>query len=54
MHVDIPNPQQLLPSPQSPPRSFDDHLNNDLQLIPDGFVYLRARPDVCLQRLKRR
>ncbi|KAI7842119.1 hypothetical protein COHA_004312 [Chlorella ohadii] len=33
---------------------FDDHLNNDLQLIPDGFVYLRARPDVCLQRLKRR
>lgn len=34
--------------------SFDDHLNNDLQLIPDGFVYLRARPDVCWQRMQRR
>ncbi|PRW45341.1 deoxycytidine kinase [Chlorella sorokiniana] len=33
---------------------FDDHLNNDLQLIPDGFVYLRARPDVCWQRMQRR
>ncbi|KAL4437299.1 hypothetical protein ABPG75_004438 [Micractinium tetrahymenae] len=33
---------------------FDDHLKTDLGLIPDGFVYLRASPDTCMHRLRKR
>lgn len=33
---------------------FDDHISQDLGLIPDGFVYLRASPDTCMQRLRKR
>lgn len=38
----------------SPPRSFDDHLKTDYGLVPDGFVYLRASPDTCMHRLRKR
>lgn len=34
--------------------SFNQHLKGDAALVPDGFVYLQAQPDTCMQRLRRR
>ena len=36
------------------PCSFDQQLAGDLGLVPDGFVYLRADPATCMQRLIKR
>lgn len=34
--------------------SFDEQVQNDVALVPDGFVYLRAQPGTCMQRLRKR
>ncbi|PSC73614.1 deoxycytidine kinase [Micractinium conductrix] len=33
---------------------FDEQIHADIGLVPDGFVYLRASPGTCMQRLKKR
>lgn len=33
---------------------FDNEVEGDTMLVPDGFVYLRADPKTCMQRMKRR
>ncbi|EFN53091.1 hypothetical protein CHLNCDRAFT_10864, partial [Chlorella variabilis] len=33
---------------------FDQEVTHDIELVPDGFVYLRANPGTCMQRMRRR
>ena len=45
----------LHPSSLHPlPCSFDQEVTHDIELVPDGFVYLRANPGTCMQRMRRR
>jgi thymidylate kinase len=37
-----------------PTCSFNQEVERDLRLVPDGFVYLRAAPEICMQRMRRR
>lgn len=36
------------------PCRFTPVISNSPSLVPDGFIYLQADPEVCMTRLKRR
>ena len=43
-----------LPPTTTNHRRFNKELAADKRLVPDGFVYLRAEPSTCIQRLRKR
>ena len=42
------------PPPFLPPLRFNMEIQQDSQLVPNGFIYLKANPETCIQRLRHR